>query len=57
MVIDVGCSQFSPHTSDYDGYGLKITGNDKMMIEALGDNQIFLVRYAPYNSENKRNID
>ena len=50
LVIDVGCSQFSPRTSDYDSYGLKITGNDKMMIEALGDAQIFLVRYAPYNS-------
>ena len=50
LVIDVGCSQFSPRTSDYDAYGLKITGNDIMLIEALGDTQIFLIRFAPYNS-------
>ncbi|CAF3717154.1 unnamed protein product, partial [Adineta steineri] len=39
---------FSPRTSDYDAYGLKITGNDIMLVEALGDTELFLIRFAPY---------
>ncbi|CAF1529319.1 unnamed protein product [Rotaria sp. Silwood1] len=47
--IDVGFGQFSALTSDYDAYGLKITGNDIMLIEALDDTQVFVIRFAPYN--------
>ncbi len=47
--IDVDSVQFSPPISDYDAYGLKITGNDIMLIEALNDIETFLIRFAPYN--------
>ena len=47
--IDISSGQFSPHISDYDGYGLKITGNDVMLVEALCDTQVFLIRFAPFN--------
>jgi hypothetical protein len=47
--IDLSFGQFSPRTSDYNAYGLKIAGNDIMLIEALDDTQIFLTRFAPYN--------
>jgi hypothetical protein len=40
---------FAPDTKSYDAYGLKLTGNDFMMIEARSDSKTFLVQYAPYN--------
>jgi hypothetical protein len=42
-------SSFSPDTSDYDAYGLKIAANDVLFVQANGDVKTFLVQYAPYN--------
>ncbi|UJR10992.1 hypothetical protein I4U23_015176 [Adineta vaga] len=50
VTTDRSFSEFSPLASDYDAYGLKITGNNDMLVEVLTDSQIFLIRYAPFNS-------
>lgn len=42
-------SDFAPDTKSYDAYGLKLTANDVMMVEARSDSKIFLVQFAPYN--------
>ncbi|CAF2390686.1 unnamed protein product [Rotaria sp. Silwood2] len=47
--IDASSGRFLPDTSDHDAYGLKIAGNDAMIIEAFSDTQQFLIRTAPYN--------
>lgn len=51
FVIDVDLKgECSLHTSNYDTYGVKISGNDIMLIEALHDSQVFLIRFAASNS-------
>ncbi|CAF3115372.1 unnamed protein product [Rotaria sp. Silwood2] len=40
---------FSPDTSDFDAYGLKIAANDVLFVQAYGDGKTFLVQFAPYN--------
>ncbi|CAF1388015.1 unnamed protein product [Rotaria sordida] len=50
LIIDISSGQFSAPISDHDAYGLKITGNDIMLVEALDDTQIFVIQFAPYNS-------
>jgi hypothetical protein len=42
-------TDFSPDTSDFDAYGLKIAANDVQFVQAYGDAEYFLVQYAPYN--------
>jgi hypothetical protein len=42
-------TDFSPDTTDFDAYGLKIAANDVLFVEADNDAQIFLVQFAPYN--------
>ncbi|CAF3469666.1 unnamed protein product [Rotaria socialis] len=42
-------SSFSPTTSDYDAYGLKIAVNDVLFVEVNGNAATFLVQFAPYN--------
>jgi hypothetical protein len=42
-------TDFSPDTSDYDAYGLKIAANDVLFVQANGDSETFLIQYAPYN--------
>jgi hypothetical protein len=46
---DIVIGDFSPDTSNYDAYGLKIAANDVLFVEAYVDEQTFLVQYAPYN--------
>ena len=50
LIFDVCDGNFSPHLSDYDAYGLKISGNEIMLVEALCDSEVFLIRFSPYNS-------
>ncbi|CAF1330687.1 unnamed protein product [Adineta steineri] len=42
-------SSFSPDTSNYDAYGLKIAANDVIFVEAQGDEETYLVQFAPYD--------
>jgi hypothetical protein len=42
-------TDFSPDTTDYDAYGLKIAANDVLFVEANNDWGTFLVQFAPYN--------
>ncbi len=46
---DIVISDFSPDTSNYDAYGLKIAANDVLFVQANGDGETFLIQYAPYN--------
>ncbi len=39
---------FSPDTSDYDAYGLKIAANNIMIVEAQNDLTEFLIQFGPY---------
>lgn len=39
---------FSPDTSDYNAYGLKIAANDLMIVEAQNDYTQFVVQFPPY---------
>jgi hypothetical protein len=41
-------ASFSPDTSDYDAYGLKIAANSLMIVEAQNDDTTFLVQFAPF---------
>jgi hypothetical protein len=41
-------TSFSPDTSDYDAYGLKIAANSLMIVEAQNDYTTFLVQFAPF---------
>jgi hypothetical protein len=40
---------FSPDTSDFDAYGLKIAANDVLFVEAKGNGETYLIQFAPYN--------
>src|SRR5579871_3542547 len=42
-------ADFSPDTTSYDAYGLKIAANDVLFVEAEGDTETFLIQFAPYN--------
>jgi hypothetical protein len=39
---------FSPDTTDYDAYGLKIAANSMMIVEAQNYYTQFLIQFAPY---------
>ncbi|CAF1113401.1 unnamed protein product [Didymodactylos carnosus] len=39
---------FSPDTSDYDAYGLKVAANDLLIVEAQNKYTQFLIQFAPY---------
>ncbi len=39
---------FSPDSSDYNAYGLKMAANDLMIVEAQNDYSLFLVQFPPY---------
>ncbi|CAF1073823.1 unnamed protein product [Didymodactylos carnosus] len=46
---------FSSYTSDYDAFGLKIAGNDQLIVEVLNSDanynqQYFRISYAPHNN-------
>ena len=40
---------FAPDTKSFDAYGVKLTANEVMLVEARSDSKTFLVQYAPYN--------
>lgn len=40
---------FSPVTSAFDAYGLKLASNDLLMVESLTSRSSFLLRLAPFN--------
>jgi len=40
---------FSPDTSSFDAYGLKLAANDILLVESLSSASSFLLRLAPYN--------
>jgi hypothetical protein len=42
-------SSFSPDTSSFDAYGLKLAANDVLLVESLPSASSFLLRLAPYN--------
>ena len=43
---------FEPNYSDFDAYGVKITSNDNVFVEANNKEQYFLVQFAPYKNTN-----
>lgn len=47
--LNSGSGIFSPDTSDYEAYGVKIAANDILFVEANGDGNTFTVLFAPYN--------
>jgi hypothetical protein len=40
---------FSPDTTDFDAYGVKIAANDVLFVEANGQGATFLIQFGPYN--------
>ncbi len=42
-------SSFSPDTSSFDSYGLKLAANDVLLVESLDSASSFFLRLAPYN--------
>ena len=48
IVISVVCS-FSPDTSSFDAYGLKLAANDILLVESLPSDFSFFLRLAPFN--------
>ncbi len=42
-------SSFSPDTSSFDAYGLKLAANEILLVESLPSSSSFLLRLAPYN--------
>ena len=47
--LNIGRGTFSPDTSDYEAYGVKIAANDVLFVEANGEGKTFTVLFAPYN--------
>jgi hypothetical protein len=42
-------SSFSPDTSSFDAYGLKLAANDILLVESLASDASFFLRLAPFN--------
>ncbi len=42
-------SPFSPDTSSFDAYGLKLAANDVLLVESLPSSSSFFMRLAPFN--------
>jgi hypothetical protein len=42
-------SSFSPDTSSFDAYGLKLAANDILLVESLSSDFSFFLRLAPFN--------
>ncbi|CAM4882296.1 unnamed protein product [Rotaria socialis] len=43
-------TSFSPDKSSYEAYGLKIAGNDVLLVESLPSQAAFLLRLAPFDT-------
>jgi hypothetical protein len=48
FIISIVCS-FSPDTSSFDAYGLKLAANDLLLVESLNSDSSFFLRLSPYN--------
>jgi hypothetical protein len=48
---------FSPDTSDYDAYGLKVAANNLMIVEALNEFTQFNIQFGPYTDNTTQNDD
>jgi hypothetical protein len=42
-------SSFTPDTSSFDAYGLKLASNDILLVESLPSDSSFFLRLAPFN--------
>ena len=42
-------ASFAPDLSSFDAYGLKLAGNDYLLVESIPSESAFLLRLAPYN--------
>jgi hypothetical protein len=40
---------FSPDTSSFDAYGLKLAANDVLLVESIFSSSAFFLRLSPYN--------
>jgi hypothetical protein len=49
FVIIPVVSSFSPDTSSFDAYGLKLAVNDIFLVESLSSDSSFFLRLAPFN--------
>jgi hypothetical protein len=49
IVIISIVSSFSPDTSSFDAYGLKLAANDILLVESLSSDSAFFLRLAPFN--------
>ena len=49
FVVIAIVSSFSPDTSSYDAYGLKIAANEILFVESLPSASSFFLRLAPFN--------
>ncbi len=49
LIIVSIVSPFSPDTSSFDAYGLKLAANDVLLVESLASSSSFFMRLAPFN--------
>ncbi|CAM4808563.1 unnamed protein product [Rotaria magnacalcarata] len=49
LFIVTSVASFSPDESSYEAYGLKIAGNDILLVESLPSQGAFSLRLAPFN--------
>jgi hypothetical protein len=49
LVIVSVVFSFSPDTSSFDAYGLKLAANDVLLVESLASDFSFFLRLAPFN--------
>ena len=48
--ISITTAPFSPNTGDLDAYGIKIAGNDILLVEAYSIDRFFVVQMGPFNT-------
>ncbi|UJR17271.1 hypothetical protein I4U23_004166 [Adineta vaga] len=49
LVIASNVYCFTPDTSPFDAYGLKLAANDLLLVESISSVSLFLLRLAPFN--------
>jgi hypothetical protein len=49
MIVISIVSSFTPDTSSFDAYGLKLAANDILLVESLPSQQAFFLRLSPFN--------
>lgn len=49
IIISIVISSFSPDTSSFDAYGIKLAANDMLLVESLPPDYSFFLRLAPFN--------